>query len=268
MAGKNGSDGAPLVRGISKGTEALLKSFMRLPLIDRWHPWLREDRTDMRWLPINEDIRMPENTPMPIAVLESLIDEASHRIIVDHCGCRKAFKCEHYPVEIGCLLMGDSALEARGFPFREVGADEARAHAHRAVEAGLVPIVGKARADNFIFKIKDRHRLLSVCFCCECCCITRFASYVPVEYLEPTFPPLESLTIRVTDKCKGCGKCAEHCFVHAIQVVDTKAVIDDTCRSCGRCATFCPTDAIEIEITDPEFVEKTRERIRSYVKYE
>ena len=41
-----------------------------------------------------------------------------------------------------------------------------------------------------------------------------------------------------------------------------------TCRACGRCATICPNNAIKITIDDPQFLEKTIERIGSYVKYD
>jgi UDP-glucose 4-epimerase len=164
--------------------------------------------------------------------------------------------------------MGDSALEAKNFPFREVGVEEAMAHVRKAVDAGLVPIVGKARADNYIFKIKDRGKLLTVCFCCECCCVTRFTNYMPLEYLEPTFRRLEGISITVTDECKACGKCTERCYMGAITVTGDRAQIGKACRACGRCAITCPSNAIKIEITDPEFLEKSYERIRSYVKYD
>lgn len=257
------------IKGIGKNMERMMKGFYHLPLVNRWHPWLKADRTDMRWLPINQDIEMPEGAPMPLTVLDRIIEEASHRAIIDYCGCRKGWGCKDYPVEIGCLLMGDSSLEAKRFPFREVGVDEAKEHARRAVDAGLVPIVGKARVDNFIFKIKDRHRLLTACFCCECCCVTRFSAYAPLEFIEPSQPPLESVTISLDpEKCKGCGKCAQKCYLQAITVTDKKAVITEYCRACGRCATVCPNDAIEVRLSDPEFVEKTLDRIRTYVKYD
>ena len=257
------------VEGIGRKAELLMRVFMRLPLVNRWHPWLKESKTDMRWLPINQDIDMPGDAPMPVDLLHRLIDEASHRVIMDYCGCRKGWKCKDYPHEIGCLLMGDSALEAQRFPFREVGPEEAHEHVRKAVAAGLVPIVGKARADNFIFKIKDRHRLLTVCFCCECCCVTRFASYAPLQYLEPTFTVLDGISVTVdADKCKGCGKCVNRCYIGAVEVDGRKATISEYCRACGRCAITCPTGAIEVKITDPDFLEKAHEQIRSYVQYD
>ena len=257
------------IDGLGRAGDLLMRGFFHLPLVNRWHPWLKESKTDMRWLPINEDISMPDNAPMPLELLYRLIDEASHRVIMDYCGCRNGWKCKNYPHDIGCLLMGDSALEAQRFPFHEAGPEEAKAHVRKAAAAGLVPVVGKARADNFIFKIKDRHRLLTVCFCCECCCVTRFAGYAPLEYLEPTFTKLDGISVTVDEeKCKGCGKCVERCYIDAIEVIDHKAVISAYCRACGRCAISCPKEAIRVRITDPEFVDKARERIRSYVTYD
>ena len=234
----------------------------------QFHPWMKPEKTDMRWLPINQDIEMPENAPMPLAVLDRLIDEASHRVVFNYCGCRLAYDCQDYPVEIGCLLMGDSAIEADSANAREVSPAEAKELARKAVDAGLVPIVGKARIDNALFAIKDRGHLLTVCFCCECCCITRFIRHMPQERMEPLFPRLEGISIEVTDDCKGCGTCAKHCYIEAITVVDKRAVISEYCRACGRCATVCPKDAIRVTLQDADYLDKTIDRIRSYVTYD
>lgn len=240
----------------------------KVPWIPRLHPWVRKDKTDMRWLPINENIQMPENAPLPLNLLDRFIEEASHRVIFDECGCRVAYRCKEYPIDIGCLLMGDSALESPMSICREVNADEAKEFARRAVEAGLVPVVGKARVDNFIFGIKDYARLLTVCFCCECCCITRFTRHTRMEFLEPIFPRLDGITIEVTDDCVACGECAKHCYIQAIKVVDDRVVIGENCRACGRCATVCPNEAIEVRIEDPEFIEKAYDRILAHTKHD
>ncbi len=254
--------------GAARLGELLVKGVLRIPGLDRVHPWLRADKTDARWLPINADIDMPGEAPVPLALLERFIEEASHRVIIDYCGCRRGWKCKDYPEDIGCLMMGESALEIKRFPGREVDVEEARRHARRAVEAGLIPIVGKARVDNYIFGVKDRSRMLTTCFCCECCCVTRYTRYVPVKSLDPIQPRLEGIVIEVSDECKGCGKCAEHCYIGAVEVRDGRAVIGELCRACGRCASICPRDAITIRIDDPEFLEKAYARIRSYVKYD
>lgn len=258
----------PLKRRALAVLEIAVKGFARLPLVDRLHPWMRPDKTSMRWLPINQDIEMPADSPMPLELLFRVIEEASHRVIIDYCGCRKGFGCEHYPVDIGCLMMGDSALEITRLPYREVEAEEAKAHALKAVDAGLVPVVGKARLDNFLFGVKDRSTLFTTCFCCECCCVTRYTALNPAKRLDPVFPRLKSISVTVTDDCTGCGRCVDHCYIEAIEISDGKAVINDYCRACGRCATVCPSGAVSLRIDDPGYLEEEYREIRSYVKYD
>ncbi len=239
----------------------------RVPSLRRLHPWTRLDKTNIRWLPINQDIELPTSAPMPPKLLDRFIEEASHRVVYRDCVCRQANKCEHYPIGIGCLQMGDSALEAPSSLVREVSVSEAKEYVANAIDNGLVPVVGKVRIDNFIFGIKDRARLLTVCFCCECCCITRFNRHAPAQYLDSLFPRLDGIRIDVTDECTGCGTCAEHCYIKAVSITDGRAVIGDKCRACGRCATMCPNDAVKITIDDPEFLDKAYDAIRAYVKY-
>jgi NAD-dependent dihydropyrimidine dehydrogenase PreA subunit len=240
----------------------------RLPVLKKTHPWVRSDVNEMRWLPINEDIRKPENVPMPLSVLDRCIETASHRVKFDYCVCRKAGDCKDYPMDIGCLFMGDQAMEIKGSVGHEVDVEEAKEHARRAVEAGLIPFIGKARADCFLFGYRDRHRMLSLCFCCECCCISKVSAAWPLEVVEDVITRLDGIAIDVSDACSGCGECVEKCYVQAIHInEDGKAKISDLCRACGRCAAVCPAGAIEITLEDPDFAEKTYQRILSYTDF-
>jgi ferredoxin len=240
----------------------------RVYALRNMHPWTSLKKTNIRWLPVNQDIELPASAPMPRDLLDRFIDEASHRVVYRDCVCRQGNGCKDYPVGIGCLQMGDSAMDAPKALVREVSPSEAKEYVSNAIAQGLVPVVGKVRIDNFIFGIKDRARLLTVCFCCECCCITRFNRYAPADYLDDLFPRLDGIGIEVTDDCTGCGTCVEHCYIRAISLVDGRAAIGDSCRACGRCATFCPNDAVKVSIDDPEFIEKAYETIRGYVKYD
>lgn len=255
--------------------EAALASLSHVPPTTHVHPWLKADSTDMRWLPINEDLEIPPSAPAPLDLLERLIEEASHRVIYKACGCRTAGDCKNHPLDIGCLLMGDQAIESPRSVSREVGRSEAKEHMHRAVEAGLVPMVGKARVDNYIFGIKDHRRMMTCCFCCDCCCITRVERFFPVKHLEQMFPRLDGARIEVTSECDGCpdgkAECFERCYIKAIRLDgegrSRRALVTDRCRACGRCALACPRDAISVKIEEDAFLEKSYERILAHVNH-
>jgi UDP-glucose 4-epimerase len=149
---------------------------------------------------------------------------------------------------------------------------EAREHVARAVEAGLVPQVGKARVDNYIFGIKETRHLLTTCFCCDCCCITQYERHFPVHKLDEMFPSLDGFHLEVGPGCNGCRgreeSCADRCYISAIEMRGGRAVITDRCRGCGRCAVFCPNGAVKVSIDDPAFLEESYSRIRAHVKHD
>ncbi|KPA19267.1 4Fe-4S ferredoxin [Candidatus Magnetomorum sp. HK-1] len=254
----------------SKFVFNLWENFFKLAgfqFVTDYLPEFDPKKTEMSWIPINKTIEGMDEIALPEKVLDTLIEKAKHRVIVSLCGCRAASSCENYSSDIGCLMMGESALLIPKQMSREVGVDEAKAHVRKAVEAGLIPITGKARIDNDIFMIPDKGKLLTVCFCCECCCITRFMKHVPIEKLDELVRPVEGLTITVTDDCIGCGKCVDKCFINAIEIVDEKAVLSELCRSCGRCALYCPTKAIKLSISESDAADQVVARIEAVVDF-
>jgi heterodisulfide reductase subunit A-like polyferredoxin len=76
---------------------------------------------------------------------------------------------------------------------------------------------------------------------------------------------MPGVEVTVTEKCTGCGTCVKNCFVNAIKVQNSHAVISDDCKGCGRCADLCPTNAIQVTINDKQFLQKTINRIESSV---
>ncbi len=247
---------------------ALIHKASRTPALQKINPWVNPAHNDLRWLPINTDLQLPAGAPLPLELLDRFIEEASHRAIFDFCGCRLAYKCKHYPTELGCLMMGDTAAKIVGGAGHEVGIDEAKRRVRDAIDAGLVPLVGKARLDNFLFGVWDHGDLLSVCFCCECCCITGMYGSMPLEIVEPMFAPLEGISVTIDEEaCEGCGKCLDQCLVKALSIESGIARINEYCRACGRCASACPSDAIRISIDDPAWLDKAYEKISAHVKH-
>jgi len=215
---------------------------------------------------VNEKLEGHVKEIVPAQVVHDFIDTASYHVIMDTCGCRLAGKCEHFTATVGCLFMGETATKLPHKVSREVTREEAHKHVDRAVGVGLVPMVGKVRVDNFIFLTPDKSKLLSVCFCCHCCCMMGALKHIPGEHLDQVMTPMEGLSVEVTDDCIGCGTCVETCIFNAISVENGRAVHSGQCRGCGRCVTYCPQKAVQISIKNPEtFVEEVEQRIKSYV---
>jgi ferredoxin len=231
-------------------------------------PTLDPNLSDISHIPINKDIQGGEGIALPEQVLDRLIDLSGYRAILHSCMCRRIAQCKEYPEDLACIFMGEAAKLIPDHHKREVSKQEAKDHARKAIAAGLVPIVGEARGDYSLLRIPyegNEGRLLTNCFCCECCCLSRAWRKAPVSTVDAVMHPVEGLTVEVTDDCVGCGACVTTCFIDAIQVRAGRAVIDDYCRVCGRCAAACPNDAIKLKLDNPHAVDDVVNRILARV---
>lgn len=238
----------------------------KIPGLRRLIPWLNPDKNCITYLPVNENIHV-ESDILPSHIVHDLIESSSIHVIMDKCGCRMLRNCTRYTHDIGCLFMGETALKLPHGVCHKVSKQEAHAHADRAISLGLLPMIGKVRIDNFIYMTPDRSTLLSLCFCCDCCCILTSYKHVPGNYLDGIIQPIEGLRVEVSDACIGCGTCIETCAFNAITIRDGRAVHSSMCRGCGRCATFCPSHAVTISISNEQYADEVKTRIRSYVEF-
>ena len=237
----------------------------RLPilghLVDRWlfHGddviFLPQDEA-ARTVLVGEAVDRPAEVVLPSRVVEHFVERAKVHWIMDFCLCRSAAGCQDYPVELGCLFLGEAALKINPALGRRVTRAEAMEHVKRAREAGLIHMVGRNKLDTVWLGAGPGRQLLTICNCCPCCCLWRVLPHM-TERIGAKIQRMPGVSVTVSDDCTGCGVCTEQiCFVDAISLQDGKAVIDDSCRGCGRCVTACPYGAIELSIEDPRFVER------------
>ncbi len=220
---------------------------------------------DRAVIAVNSPLEPPESMVLPSQVVDHFIRQARVHWIMNFCICRAAEKCKNYPIEYGCLFLGEAALGINPKLGRRVSQEEALDYVRRCREAGLVHLIGRNKLDTIWLNIGPGSRLLTICNCCPCCCLWRILPHITPD-IGSKVTRMPGVQVAVSDRCVGCGACAQGvCFVDAIRMVDGRAVIGDGCRGCGRCVEMCPAQAIDLTIADPTFVEQTIRRITPLV---
>ena len=225
--------------------------FTKLPLIGKTMDKMFFENDRIFYMPkdkvinIGQKIYEDDSIVLPSGVVNYFIDKSKHHVIMNFCICRSSKNCEHYPRDFGCLFLGEATLNIDPRLGKQVTKDEAKEYVKKCREADLVHLIGRNRLDSVWLKAKPPEKLLTICNCCECCCLWMMLPNLSRE-IGAKVTKLAGLEIKVTDKCTGCGECAKVCFVNAIKIVDQKAQINDNCRGCGRCVEKCRFNAIEI----------------------
>ena len=244
----------------------------RLPvvgrLLDRWLfagddiIYLPRDRL----VAVQKSVDLPSQTVLPSRVVEHFVEQAGFHWIMNFCICRSAEGCQDYPIELGCLFLGEAARGINPKLGRPVTKEEALAHVRRCSDAGLVHLIGRNKLDTVWLGIGPGRQLMTVCHCCPCCCLWRILPAVSPE-IAAKVARMPGVMVQVNrDACTGCGACVRSiCFVNAISMVEEHAHISEACRGCGRCVDVCPQGAIEITIADDQSVEKSVERLSTRV---
>jgi ferredoxin len=218
-----------------------------------------------RTIPVGRPIDLLPDMALPSAVVEHFIGRAGVHWVMNTCICREASHCQDYPVDLGCLFLGEAAVGINPALGRRVTAEDALNHERRCREAGLVHLVGRNKMDAVWLGVGPGNRLLTICNCCPCCCLWRVLPRVAPRIADRV-TPMDGVTVAVGDRCIGCGTCTQGvCFVDAIRLDGDRAVIGDACRGCGRCVEICPRGAIDLTITQSAFVEHAIARISPLV---
>ncbi|GAB4541693.1 MAG: 4Fe-4S dicluster domain-containing protein [Anaerolineae bacterium] len=239
----------------------------RLPILESISARWFFDGDDMiylprnRVIPVNQPVDVPGDLVLPSEVVEHFIKKASHHWIMNVCICRDADGCQDYPVDLGCLFLGEAVSGINPALGRRVTKEEALEHVRRCREAGLVHLIGRNKLDTLWLGVGPGDKLLTICNCCPCCCLWRVLPHIAPQ-IGARVSRMPGVTVWVNDRCVGCKACTQDvCFVEAIRVVEGRAVISEACRGCGRCASICPHAAIEISIDYDHFVEDSIRRL-------
>lgn len=249
----------------------LLAKLTRLPFFKQFIDLLLFKNDDIMYLPRGEVIKINESVEplgemaVPTQILEHFIDEANYLWLNHKCICRDASKCKDYPIDLGCLFLGEATLDINPAIGRQITKQEAKEYLQKCKEAGLVHLVGRNKLDAMWLNVGPGNKLLTICSCCPCCCLWKVLPTISPD-IGRKITRMPGVEIMVTDDCTGCGTCETGiCFVDAIHVVGGKARISSECRICGRCASVCPSQAIEIRLNDPSFLNKSIARISKLV---
>ncbi len=246
-----------------------LAKFARIPFINKnLQKGVKHDEmiflTRDRVISVNQKIDEPENLILPSEIAEYFVNKTDYHWIMNFCICRDSLHCKNYPSDVGCLFMGEPVLGINPQFGRRVTKKEALEHLKKCREMGLVHVIGRNDLDAKWLGVGPGRKLFTICNCCPCCCITRYAS--ELKFISDTLKKLPGIEVKVTDKCIGCGTCTEGtCFINAIQIVNERAKISKNCKGCGQCVEICPQNAIELTMNDEEFVEKSIKRLESIV---
>ena len=245
----------------------LIAKLTNLPILGTIIDYLLFKGDDIIYLPKDKVIEI--NKPMgeydeyilPSQVLEYFINKANHHWVMNFCICRSSMDCKDYPIDLGCLFLGDAVLDINPQLGRLVSKEEALDHLRKCREVGLVQMIGRNRLDAQWLGVKPGEKLLSICNCDPCCCLWRVSSILSPK-IGAKIKKMPGVNVRVTDKCIGCGTCTKGvCFVDAIEIIDNHAIINNECRGCGRCVEICPQKAIDLIIEDVQYVKKSIEKI-------
>ena len=215
-------------------------------------------------IPVNEVIFQDTQTILPYSLLQQLVQEASNRFIMAECVCRSHEDCRNHPQDLGCLFLGDGAAQIHPSMGRQCSVDEAQIHIQRGMEEGLYPLIAHTMIDALTLGI-PYSRMLTVCFCCECCCaVHRSLRKGPLSIMQ-IVQRLPGLRIYVNEKCVVCGSCFESCPVRAIKLVNDSVEIGEGCKGCGICVKDCPYGAISMEMeSEVDYINLFNGRISSY----
>ena len=215
---------------------------------------------------VGESIEKPLDVVLPSDAVRHFIEQAEYRWVMNKCICRDAAHCKDYPIDIGCIFLGEAVQKINPLLGRMVSKQEALGHLDRSIELGLIQMIGRNKLDTQWMGVQPGHKLLTICNCCECCCLYKVLPDLDIS-ISSKITRMPGVTVQANPEiCVGCGECTQSvCVTDNIRLVNEKALIGDFCLGCGRCVETCPNGAIDLLISDENFINTTIARLAEKV---
>lgn len=254
-----------------------LAKLTRVPLLGRLIEYFLFDGDHLVYLPraqtvrriaVEEDLDEPTSVPISTAVVGEFIAQTDNLWRMNFCICRRANSCHHHPHDFGCLFLGPAATRIHPSLGQKVTKEVALKHVQRAAEHDLVALIGRNKLDTVWLNTRPKEELLTVCFCCSCCCLWRILPVVSAT-VAAGVQKMPGLQVTVGEACIGCGTCSQEvCFADAITLGEGRATISPHCRGCGRCVRVCPQQAIVLSMQAEDAVQRTTDHLGPLVRLE
>ncbi|MDF1538319.1 MAG: 4Fe-4S binding protein [Candidatus Thorarchaeota archaeon] len=248
----------------------LIAQLTNVPIIGRIVDKLLFDGDHIIYLPkddvveikIGKQLERPVETALPSQIVHEFIDKANYHWIMNFCICRESLTCKDYPIDYGCLFLGEAVLDINPHLGKLVTKEEAHDYVRKCREAGLVHLIGRNKLDAMWLNVGPGDKLMTICNCCPCCCLWKILPDINPE-IGRKITKMQGVNVTVIDACVGCGTCTQDdvCFVNAIRLVDGRSIIGPDCRGCGRCVQVCPEGAIELTVDNKTYVKDSIDSI-------
>ena len=212
---------------------------------DEYHGKVLPTAAARRLVEVKEDVAevLPEQV-IPFQSARALVLSAAGPLVAFDCPCRTARANPCLPMDV-CLVVGDPfatfVLEHHPGHAREISREEAVAIIEAEADRGHV--------HHAFFKHAMLDRFYAICNCCACCCGAIWAQRngTPMLVASGYVAQVDS------ERCTGCGLCAQRCPFDAAAVASPAEIDASRCMGCGVCVRACPQEALQLvrDLTKP-----------------
>ena len=211
-------------------------------------------------MPLNVDLsETTQSKVLPVDLALEAVEYVDYIAILHTCVCRRSFKCQDYPIDLGCIFFNSAGRRVVELGIaREATVEEAKAHILKAKDAGLFCNVEMVEGEQFVWGLKndEMNEFKMMCFCCTCCCLAmRMVKGAGDREVKRRYQSCGYTAVVDHSKCVGCQKClkASKCPMNCITYrEDGKCRIDqEMCLGCGFCTYVCDSGALSVKQTFP-----------------